>query len=169
MRDVACNTQETFFLSVMATITEKQDLLPLARSEHRTQRSWVSLGRLAALGIAVNILWQAHRFWPSPAPPVAPADGPICQQASVLVSKEHSGLWRTVNDQIGTPGFKDLAADWLSGAVRVPQVSSVRPVSSMTHSYRTESYDNQPPVGEDPRWEAFEPFHNYLLKAFPLV
>lgn len=25
------------------------------------------------------------------------------------------------------------------------------------------------PVGEDPRWEAFGPFHDYLLKAFPQV
>ena len=25
------------------------------------------------------------------------------------------------------------------------------------------------PVGVDPRWEAFEPFHDYLLQAFPLV
>lgn len=25
------------------------------------------------------------------------------------------------------------------------------------------------PVGVDPRWEAFGPFHDYLLKAFPLV
>jgi len=25
------------------------------------------------------------------------------------------------------------------------------------------------PVGVDPRWDAFGPFHDYLLKAFPLV
>lgn len=25
------------------------------------------------------------------------------------------------------------------------------------------------PIGEDPRWEAFGLFHDYLLKAFPLV
>jgi Gly-Xaa carboxypeptidase len=25
------------------------------------------------------------------------------------------------------------------------------------------------PVGEDPRWEVFAPFHEYLEKAFPLV
>lgn len=35
--------------------------------------------------------------------------------------------------------------------------------------YRTESYDNMPPVGQDPRWEAFGPFHDYLLGAFPLT
>ena len=25
------------------------------------------------------------------------------------------------------------------------------------------------PVGEDPRWQVFGPFHDYLLEAFPLV
>ena len=36
-------------------------------------------------------------------------------------------------------------------------------------SARTESFDNMAPVGVDPRWEAFGPFHEYLLKAFPQV
>ena len=35
--------------------------------------------------------------------------------------------------------------------------------------YRTESYDNMGSVGEDPRWQVFGPFHDYLLGAFPLV
>jgi len=34
---------------------------------------------------------------------------------------------------------------------------------------RTESYDHMEPVGVDPRWDAFGPFHDYLLGAFPLV
>ncbi|KAF8494449.1 hypothetical protein F5888DRAFT_660309 [Russula emetica] len=33
----------------------------------------------------------------------------------------------------------------------------------------TESYDNMGPVGEDERWEAFGPFHDYLKQAFPLT
>ena len=33
----------------------------------------------------------------------------------------------------------------------------------------TESYDKMDPVGVDPRWEAFKPFHEYLEKAFPLM
>ena len=37
------------------------------------------------------------------------------------------------------------------------------------YRFRTESYDNMGPVGEDPRWEAFGAFHEYLLGAFPLV
>ena len=34
---------------------------------------------------------------------------------------------------------------------------------------RTESYDDMEPVGVDPRWDAFGPFHDYLLESFPLV
>ena len=34
---------------------------------------------------------------------------------------------------------------------------------------RTESYDHMEPVGVDPRWDAFGPFHDYLLRSFPLV
>ncbi len=36
-------------------------------------------------------------------------------------------------------------------------------------SSSTPSFDKMGPVGEDPRWEVFGPFHDYLLKAFPLV
>ena len=34
---------------------------------------------------------------------------------------------------------------------------------------RTESYDHMEPVGVDPRWDVFGPFHDYLLESFPLV
>ena len=101
----------------MATIKDKQDLLPVALTQRSIQRSWCSLGKLVTLGIVVNSLWQAHRLWSAP---VVPAASPVCPQAGVLLPVQHSELWRTVNDQIGTPGFRDLAVNWLSGAVRVP-------------------------------------------------
>ena len=40
---------------------------------------------------------------------------------------------------------------------------------NLTDMPSTESYDHMEPVGVDPRWDAFGPFHDYLLKAFPLV
>ena len=40
---------------------------------------------------------------------------------------------------------------------------------SFSVSVRTETYDGMDPVGVDPRWEAFAPFHDYILSAFPLV
>ena len=36
-------------------------------------------------------------------------------------------------------------------------------------TFRTESYDHMEPVGVDPRWDAFGPFHDYLFESFPLV
>ena len=41
--------------------------------------------------------------------------------------------------------------------------------SNSNRTLRTESYDKMDPVGVDPRWDVFGPFHNYLLHAFPLV
>jgi hypothetical protein len=52
-------------------------------------------------------------------------------------------------------------------SVRVVSVINVEANLNDTHS--TESYDDMGPVGVDPRWDVFGPFHDYLLKAFPLV
>ncbi|PPQ79239.1 hypothetical protein CVT25_002805 [Psilocybe cyanescens] len=82
---------------------------------------------------------------------VSPA--PRCPQADVVTPDKNSNLWEQMNQKIGGASFKQNAIDWLSGAVRVP----------------TESFDNMDPVGVDPRWVAFEPFHEYLLQAFPQV
>ncbi|TFK31147.1 hypothetical protein BDQ12DRAFT_694504 [Crucibulum laeve] len=79
--------------------------------------------------------------------------GELCPQADVLVPEKNGKLWDIVTDKFGTDSFKAQAVEWLGGAVRVP----------------TESYDNMDVVGKDPRWEAFGPFHDYLLGAFPLV
>ncbi|KAI6149798.1 hypothetical protein BKA82DRAFT_997879 [Pisolithus tinctorius] len=49
--------------------------------------------------------------------------------------------------------FKLRAIDLLAGAIRIP----------------TESHDNSGPVGEDPAWNIFADFHEYLERVFPLV
>jgi Gly-Xaa carboxypeptidase len=49
--------------------------------------------------------------------------------------------------------FLNKSVSRLSGAVRIP----------------TESFDDMGPVGEDPRWNVFYPFHEYLAVTFPLV
>jgi len=33
----------------------------------------------------------------------------------------------------------------------------------------TESFDDMGPVGEDPRWDIFQDFHEYLAKTYPNV
>ncbi|KAJ7597918.1 hypothetical protein C8J56DRAFT_921402, partial [Mycena floridula] len=74
-----------------------------------------------------------------------------CPQADVLAPKAE--IWAALNESIATAEFQSRAIEWLAGAVRIP----------------TESYDRMDPVGVDPRWEAFAPFHEYLATSFPLV
>ncbi|KAI0731172.1 carboxypeptidase S [Earliella scabrosa] len=76
-----------------------------------------------------------------------------CPQVSPIVPQKNAALWNSLGGTFGSDAFKARAVEWLGGAVRVP----------------TQSFDKMLPVGEDPRWEAFGPFHDYLLKAFPLI
>ncbi|KAJ7115835.1 hypothetical protein C8R44DRAFT_832690 [Mycena epipterygia] len=76
-----------------------------------------------------------------------------CPQVDALVPERDSALLGNISDLIATSDFKTKAINWLSGAVQVP----------------TEVFDAMPPVGQDPRWEVFAPFHDYLASAFPLV
>lgn len=55
--------------------------------------------------------------------------------------------------RISTPAFRNASIRRLSGAVQV----------------KTESFDDLGPIGEDPRWDVFYNFHDYLEKAFPLI
>ncbi|KAJ7155550.1 hypothetical protein C8R43DRAFT_884619 [Mycena crocata] len=76
-----------------------------------------------------------------------------CPQVEALVPEHSAELLANISDLIGTADFKTKAINWLAGAVQVP----------------TEVFDAMPPVGQDPRWDVFAPFHDYLLEAFPLV
>ncbi|KAI0343236.1 carboxypeptidase S [Trametopsis cervina] len=77
----------------------------------------------------------------------------LCPQQSPLTPSKHADLWESLGETYETKAFQDRAVQWLSGAVQVP----------------TESFDQMDPVGVDPRWDAFGPFHDYLLSAFPEV
>jgi hypothetical protein len=75
----------------------------------------------------------------------------LCPQEDAL--EPRADVYSAFGKDLGSDAFRARAVEWHSGAVRIP----------------TESYDKMAPVGEDPRWEAFGPFHDYLEKAFPLV
>jgi Gly-Xaa carboxypeptidase len=49
--------------------------------------------------------------------------------------------------------YEQASAERLTGAVQVP----------------TESFDDMGPVGQDPRWDIFRQFHDYLETTFPRV
>ncbi|KAI9453418.1 carboxypeptidase S [Lactarius psammicola] len=80
-------------------------------------------------------------------------DAKICPQADALYPDRHARIWEKLGKDFDQDAFTLRAAEWLGGAVRVP----------------TESYDNMDPIGVDERWEAFRPFHDYLLRSFPLT
>ncbi|KZV66012.1 carboxypeptidase S [Peniophora sp. CONT] len=77
----------------------------------------------------------------------------LCPQESSLYPQKHADLWADLDHTYGADDFKKNAIQWLGGAVRVPTVVN----------------DQQRPVGEDGRWEVFGPFHEYLLKVYPVV
>ncbi|KAJ7245152.1 carboxypeptidase S [Mycena haematopus] len=91
-----------------------------------------------------------HRYGADVHSAAAAAAG--CPQVDALVPQRGTVL-ANISDLLATPDFKTKAIDWLAGAVQVP----------------TEVFDAMPPVGQDPRWDVFAPFHDYLLGAFPLV
>lgn len=56
------------------------------------------------------------------------------------------------NEQLfNTPSFRDLAAQRLSGAVKIPCVT----------------YDGMGKIGSDPRWDIFYRMTKYLRQTFP--
>ncbi|CCM02429.1 uncharacterized protein FIBRA_04528 [Fibroporia radiculosa] len=77
----------------------------------------------------------------------------MCPQPAPLSPEKHQVLWKSLSSTFSTDAFRLRAVDLLAGAVRIP----------------TQSYDQMGPIGEDPRWEAFTPFHKYLDRAFPRI
>ncbi|KAG1881229.1 hypothetical protein F4604DRAFT_1678822 [Suillus subluteus] len=132
----------------------------------RTGRT-LSSGRIVALRtglVVLAVLFASTFLWMAPCS-IGPyqshqeVNADICPQVSELIPKSNGALWKTLGDTYETDAFKMRAIDWLAGAVRIPALTGTR----------TESYDQMGPVGTDPRWEKFSAFHDYLLKAFPLV
>ncbi len=80
---------------------------------------------------------------------------PACPQYSPI--KAHSEARANLEQEwladLSTDDFFDASVKRLQGAVQIP----------------TESYDDMKPVGDDPRWDIFADFHDYLEDAFPFV
>ncbi|KAG2364099.1 hypothetical protein BDR07DRAFT_1482813 [Suillus spraguei] len=142
-----------------ATNEKTNEFLPGVLPPRTTGRT-LSSGRLVTLraGLVVLAVCASTFLWMRPCG-IRPyhshqeVNADICPQVSELIPKSNGALWKALGDTYETDAFKMRAVDWLAGAVRIP----------------TESYDQMGPVGTDPRWEKFGAFHDYLLKAFPLV
>ncbi|KAH9935932.1 carboxypeptidase S [Epithele typhae] len=64
-----------------------------------------------------------------------------CPQVIPVTPDTNAKVWAELGETYGSNAFKLRAVEWLGDAA----------------------------VGEDPRWDAFGPFHDYLAKAFPLT
>jgi hypothetical protein len=83
--------------------------------------------------------------------PVPGVEG-ICVQppSSKVVDDDMS---KALEGLLRSEDYLRESAERLSGAVKIP----------------TESFDDMGPVGEDPRWDVFQEFHDYLEKIYPKV
>lgn len=83
------------------------------------------------------------------------SDLPACPQYPALVplSDDRRKFEKEVQDEISSDAFFDRSLKRMQGAIRIP----------------TESFDDMGEVGEDPRWDIFVHFHDYLETTFPLV
>jgi hypothetical protein len=77
----------------------------------------------------------------------------ICAQEASLEPGNHYDVYKQLDSLFGTAEFRQGVVELHSGAIQIP----------------TESYDQMDDVGVDPRWEAFQPFHDYLFESFPLM
>ncbi|GAB1318537.1 Carboxypeptidase S [Madurella fahalii] len=75
-----------------------------------------------------------------------------CPQSDSLFPPKEPVLDK-LYDRISGAAFRNASIARLSGAVRV----------------KTESFDDLGPVGEDPRWDVFYDFYQYLEMTFPLI
>ncbi|THH17842.1 hypothetical protein EW146_g3057 [Bondarzewia mesenterica] len=121
------------------------------RSNSRSKWNHLVLGLALCLLIAIcsPVDWQTRILLAA----LDQSGAEQCPQVEPMYPVKNAELWKSLGVTFGTHKFKTKAIAWLAGAVRVP----------------TESYDNMDPVGTDPRWGTFGPFHDYLSKEYPLV
>jgi len=86
---------------------------------------------------------------------IPPANQEACPQYPALraLSEGRKKVEDEVKKEINSDAFFDKSLKRLQGAVQIP----------------TESFDDMGEVGEDPRWDVFVPFQEYLKTTFPLV
>ncbi|KAL1744843.1 hypothetical protein HDZ31DRAFT_63733 [Schizophyllum fasciatum] len=131
--------------------------LPLASQPPRPAKSpKLTLGRvlLAITGLTLLAFTQGYAVVPiSPFRDLLQDAPAQCPQVDILAPHRNAAVYSKLGQVLSANETRARAIDWLGGAVRVP----------------TEVYDDQGPIGVDPRWDVFKPFHDYLKKAYPLV
>lgn len=140
----------------MSELSEKAELLPISVKPRGHVSLWTSslliFASLTAIWGTLHLytrgLYTGLFGWKE-----ASHIDALCPQTDRLTPVKHAELYEQLGCLIDTASYKLRAIDWLAGAVQIP----------------TESHDQMGEIGEDPRWEAFAPFHTYLHGAFPLM
>jgi Gly-Xaa carboxypeptidase len=76
-----------------------------------------------------------------------------CAQVEPLFPARKTKELEDMESYLTSDAFRDVAIERLSGAVKIP----------------TQSYDDMGKIGEDPRWDIFYSFADYLGKTYPLA
>jgi Gly-Xaa carboxypeptidase len=145
--------------SLMASSDEKVDFLtgaPVVRAPRSKRSKWTALGLVALLATVFAVAFLHADFLYGKflsATSLTHTVAKLCPQSDALYPENNAQLWDSLGSDFDEDAFTTRAAAWLGGAVRIP----------------TEAYDDMGPVGEDERWEAFVPFHAYLVQSFPLI
>ncbi|KAI0704305.1 carboxypeptidase S [Cytidiella melzeri] len=140
-------------------MSEKENLLPTARAAPDVGRRRGLARKLHLIPLLLLGLGFSQYLWLRTIGGRQDADfsqgvkQELCPQPSTLTPSKNGDLWQSLSKSYETKEFQDRAIVLLSEAVQIP----------------TQSYDQMQPVGVDPRWDAFGPFHDYLLSAFPKV
>jgi Gly-Xaa carboxypeptidase len=141
------------------------DLLKLSKDAQSTSDlsrapgSTVNTTWRRCLLVAVCILLTSTSYyvmfklppWGGYTGPVSPAED--CAQYAPLAPPPDDALDAQLAYLASSPHFRNHTAHLLSGAVQV----------------RSESFDDLGEVGQDPRWDVFARFHDYLERSFPNV
>ncbi|THH12982.1 hypothetical protein EW146_g7187 [Bondarzewia mesenterica] len=167
--------------SIMAPLKdiEKEAILPstiptqVVSAPPKRRSKWAHFAGLVLCSLiilhpAVGILRSHLR------PVFGDAGAELCPQVEALYPSKNAELFKSLGETLGTEEFKGRAVEWLGGAVRVPCALLVYftlnkrqiVVYADTEQSRTTRWNL---LAKDPRWEAFGPFHDYLLKAYPLI
>jgi Gly-Xaa carboxypeptidase len=76
----------------------------------------------------------------------------ICTQSGIIDIPDNK-IYDALQSVLESPRYRQESVQRLSGAVQIA----------------TESFDDMGEVGQDPRWDVFQKFHDYLEDTFPLV
>lgn len=81
-----------------------------------------------------------------------PDSNGICTQSSMKQLPDDD-ISKALETALSSDAYLKDSVERLSGAVQIP----------------TESFDDMGPVGQDPRWDVFQVFHDYLERVYPKV